>query len=220
MAVKPMGRTAALQRSIAVKLSALFLVPLCQSSSLAATSAPKPGSPFDRQMKNLLPKVKASEALPQGWVVETPTHVLHSTVSKEYTAAAAVHLSRFDRLFRSIFQGDYKDLRKPVAYAFATEDEYLKFSPSSNGTQGRFLRKPEGKNVLKDLAWFCTPPGEKDFYKTDLKVVQHEATHQLLDAYTDNPGIPCACLVQPFKQRQRSPRRETDKGGRGPDFNR
>ena len=123
-------------------------------------------------------------------MVETDTHVLHSTLSKEYTAATAAHLQRFDTVFRKIFGGQYKDRKKPTAYAFATEEEYLRFSPEAKGTQGRFLQKQEGKTWVKNLAWFSTPPGENDFYKTDIGVVQHEATHQLLDAYTGNPRVP------------------------------
>jgi hypothetical protein len=84
----------------------------------------------------------------------------------------------------------FKDTQKPVAYAFPTEKEYLAFSPHSKGTQGRFMVRLESGALKKDLAWFSTPPGEKDFYKTDYGVVQHEATHQLLDAYTNNQSIP------------------------------
>jgi hypothetical protein len=154
------------------------------------TQAPKPGSYWDREIKACLKKVKTSTAITCRWMVDTPTLVLHSTLSKEYTAAAMVHLQRFDKLFLSIFKGKYKDASKQIAYAFATEEEYLSFSPEAKGSQGRFLWEPKGKTVVKNLAWFSTPPGENDFYKTDFGVVQHEATHQLLYAYTGNPHVP------------------------------
>jgi hypothetical protein len=155
-----------------------------------ATKAPKPNSKWDKETKRYLKGVKPSTVASCRWMVETPTHVLHSTLSKEYTAAAAVHLLRFDQRFRSIFKGQYKDADKPTAYAFATEKEYLKFSPGSEGTQGRFLVSMESGTLVKNLAWFSTPPGENDFYRTDIGVVQHEATHQLLHAYTGNQRVP------------------------------
>jgi hypothetical protein len=166
------------------------LCAVLSQSVLAQIKAPKPGTGYYKKTQEYLKKVRLSESLPCGWVVETPAYVVHSTISKEYTVAAAIHLWRFRDAFQSIFRGEYKDQRKPVAYGFATEAEYLKFSPMSKGTQGRFLGKPQGNTRLKDLAWFSTPPGETDFYKTDITIVQHEATHQLLDAYTDNPKIP------------------------------
>ena len=76
------------------------------------------------------------------------------------------------------------------AYGFATKEQYLKFSPGAEGSQGRFRRAGVGPGAEKDLAWFSTPPGEKDFFKTDFGVVQHEVVHQLLDAYTDNCRLP------------------------------
>lgn len=174
-------------RGRALTLSVLFLA--FQPCLRAQTQAPRKGKEAER-LKGLLKQVKASTVLPDGWTVETPSHVLHSTVSRDYTATAALHLWRFDRHFRTIFRGEFKDRRKPVAYAFATEEEYLRFSPDSAGTQGRFRWEQSGKEIVKDLAWFSTPHGEADFYKTEFEVVQHEATHQLLDAYTGNPRVP------------------------------
>jgi hypothetical protein len=160
------------------------------SAGWAQTKPPRSGSKDFKLYQSLVKSAKSSERLNGGWVVESPTHVVHSTISKEYTAAAAVHLHRFHRRFVSIFREEFKDTRKPVAYAFATNEEYLKFSPESKGSWGRFRTEYNGKTLVKDLAWYSLPEGEKDFYKTEFEVVQHEAAHQLLDAYTDNQGIP------------------------------
>ena len=156
----------------------------------AETRPPRQGTDDYRLLQRLLKEATPSSVLEGGWTVEGPTHVVHSTISKEYAAFAAVHLSKFHKRFVSIFRETFKDTKKPIAYAFPTEKEYLAFSPESKGTQGRFMVRGGKDGLKKDLAWFSTPPGEKDFYKTDYGVVQHEATHQLLDAYTDNQSIP------------------------------
>lgn len=168
----------------------ILAIPPSLDAGPRQTQAPEPGSKWDKETKRYLKLVKPSTATHCRWMVETHTHILHSTLSKEYTAAAAVHLQRFDQVFRRIFGGPYKDVKKPTAYAFATETEYLRFSPEAKGTQGRFLRREEGRTVVKNLAWFSMPAGEEEFYETDIGVVQHEATHQLLDAYTGNRRIP------------------------------
>ncbi len=190
---------------------ALLLGVILQGRAAAQAKAPKPGSRQDREVKAYLKAVRPSSALSPGWMVETESYVLHSTISKEYTAAAAFYLGRFQAVFRSIFWGEFKDTRKPVAYAFATEKEYLKFSPRSAGTQGRFLTEGIGRAAKKDLAWYSTPLGERDFFKSEVGVLQHEATHQLIDAYTGNQSVPtwfhegCATFFESWDLEKKNP---------------
>lgn len=185
-------RMKAIFRAAAFLLFALFPAFLVSRDACAETKPFQPGSKDYKLYQDLLKKVKPSDKLKEGWFVEGPTYRVHSTISQEYTAAAAVHLDRFYRRFKSIFREEFKDLRKPIAFGFATEAQYFEFDKSAKGqgTQGRFSVRMTDKGLEKNLAWFSTPIGEKDFYKTDFGVVQHEATHQLLDAYTDNQGIP------------------------------
>jgi hypothetical protein len=144
---------------------------LAAGGARAQTRAPKAGDKDDKLYQKLLATVQTSSTLKKGWFVSGPTYDVHSTISREYTAMAAVHLDKFHRRFTSIFREPFKDSRKPVAYGFATEKEYLEFSPGSKGTQGRFLVMHDNKGIKKDLAWFALPPGETDFYQTDYGVV-------------------------------------------------
>lgn len=71
---------------------------------LAQTKPPKSGTKDFKLYQELLTTAKRSKTLKGGWVVETPTHVVHSTISTEYSAAAAVHLYRFHKRFVTIFR--------------------------------------------------------------------------------------------------------------------
>lgn len=133
-------------------------------------------------------RVNKSPKLRGGFVFEGKYYTVHSDISADYTIAAAHHLDSFYKGFVEVFPLSFKEFKgkRPrfEAFAFSTEEAYLKFAPGSAGTWGRY------SGAEKNVAWYSIPPGETEFYATDFEVVQHEATHQLLHAYTGNAKIP------------------------------
>jgi len=86
--------TADLPRRAAWALAgACALSSLLVPCAVAETKLPRPGTDDHRLLQRLLKDARISIDLKGGWEVEGPTHIVHSTISKEYAALAAVHLS-------------------------------------------------------------------------------------------------------------------------------
>jgi len=118
----------------------------------------------------------------RSWTIEYARYHIRTTVSREFTAALALHLRQFRQAYHSFLRPRVIVRTIPKVVVFKTRAEYAREmlaqgKPGLATAAGCYIPRAKSSTIY---TFIDQPEGARDFAHFDLSAINHEGAHQRL----------------------------------------